>query len=295
MISVMIASMGRPHLVETLGSIQKARVPNGETLEIAIADDSRDNAVLNLVGAFQSALNIRVLPVGAGNVALARNACLDAAKGDFLIFVDDDETVEPGWLEGHLTAAADFNADAVFGPVFPIYPSGTPDWFIKANPLFGDWGWDNDGKAVPKGRTGNTLIRRTALSDLRFNPSFGRTGGEDDDFFLRFAARGHRMVVTNRARVHEMVPEARANSTYALGRSFRTGQLYAQLRLAGKSLPSRLIFAADAAAKALLFGAARVAALPFDRARSLRAGMRAHNNFGKLSGLTGKQDEASWQ
>ncbi len=295
MISVMIASMGRPHLVETLGSIEKARMPNGETLEIVIADDSRDNAVLNLVAPFQSALNIRVLPVGAGNVALARNACLDAAGGDWLIFVDDDETVEPGWLEGHLSAAADFNADAVFGPVFPVYPRGTPDWFIKANPLFGDWGWDDDGKTVPKGRTGNTLIRRSALADLRFNPAFGRTGGEDDDFFLRFAAKGHRMVVTNRARAHEMVPEARANSDYALGRAFRTGQLYAQMRLRVKALPQKLIFACDAAAKTMLFGTARLAFRPVDKVRSLRMGMRAHNNLGKLSGLTGKQDEATWQ
>lgn len=295
MISVMIASMGRPHLVETLASIQKARVPDGETVEIVIADDSRDNAVLNLVGAFQSALNICVLPVGAGNVSVARNACLEAAKGELLIFVDDDETVEHGWLEGHISAARDFNADAVFGPVFPIYPTGTPDWFVKANPLFGDWGWDDDGKAVSKGRIGNTLIRRSALGDLRFNPAFGRTGGEDDDFFLRFAARGHRMVVTNRARAHEMVPDARATSAYALGRATRTGQLYAQLRLAGKPLHTQLFFAAGAAAKTLVFGAARLALLPFDPARSLRLSMRAHSNLGKLSGLIGKQDEASWQ
>jgi succinoglycan biosynthesis protein ExoM len=295
MISVLIASMGRPHLTETLASIGRAHLPDGETLEIVIADDSPDGAVVGLIGSFQSALNITIVPVGAGNVSLARNACLEAARGDWLIFVDDDETVEPDWLVGHLSAAMDFNADAVFGPVFPIYPAGTPDWFIAANPLFGDWGWDNDGQSVPKGRTGNTLIRRAALKNLRFNPAFGRTGGEDDDFFLRFAAAGNNMVVTNRARAHEMVPEARANMTYALGRAFRTGQLYSQLRTRGKSLLHKLVFAGDAAAKAFICGLISLLSRPVDRARSLRMAMKARHNLGKISGLLRDQEDIAWQ
>lgn len=295
MISVLIASMGRPHLADTLASVAAAHVPEGEAVEVIVADDSKDGSAFSLVAQLKLALSITVLPVAAGNVAVARNACLEAARGEWLIFVDDDETVEPDWLVGHLSAARDFAADAVFGPVFPIYPAGTPDWFVSANPLFGDWGWSNDGQPIGKGRTGNTLIRRSALGDLRFDPAYGRSGGEDDDFFLRFAAAGHRMVVTNRARAREMVPAARATPVYALGRAARTGQLYAQLRLRGQGSLIATRFGLDALAKMLLMGLASAAVRPFDRARALRLDMRAHNNWGKLKGIRTATIGGAWQ
>lgn len=285
MISVLIASMGRPLLAKTLESLAAARVPQGEALEIVIADDSAEGLVAPLVSALGLALDIRVVPVGKGNVSHARNACLDAAQGDWLVFVDDDETVEPDWLEGHLSAARDFKADAVFGPVFPVYPEGTPDWFRKANPLFQDWRWHEDGRAHPHGRTGNTLIRRTALGNLRFDPAFGKSGGEDHDFFLRFAALGNRMVVTDRARAHEAVPPERANPAYALHRATRGGQIYAVAKLQGRGLAATLFFTLDAIVKAAFSLTASLLLRPFNRPRAFRWRMKAAVNLGKLKGL----------
>lgn len=295
MISVLIASMGRPHLADTLASVMLARVPDGQDVEIIVADDSPDGKAARLVATLDLVLRVIVLPVGAGNVALARNACLDAARGEWLIFVDDDETVEPEWMQGHLSAATDFEADAVFGPVFPIYPSGTPDWFVRANPLFGDWGWSDDGRVVGKGRTGNTLICRSALGSLRFDPAYGRSGGEDDDFFLRFFAAGHRMVVTDRARAHEMVPAERASVSYALSRAERTGQLYARLRVQGRGFWFALRFWLGALAKLAVLGLGSLALRPFDRAGALRLAMRAHGNRGQLKAIGSRGVVDAWK
>lgn len=294
MISVLIASMGRPFLLSTLESVADARIPEGETVEVVVADDSPDGAVARLVAGMNYGLPLRVLPLGAGNVSQARNACLDAANGDWLIFVDDDEMVEPGWLEGHLSAARDFAADAVFGPVFPRYPEGTPGWFVAADPLFQDWDWDDDGRLHPHGRTGNTLIRRAALQSLRFDPTFGKSGGEDHDFFLRFAAAGNRMVVTNRARAYEDIPPARATPAYALRRAIRGGQIYAETRLKDGRLITRLAFAADAAFKFAVGAGLWLALRPFDRPRSFRYGKRAATNMGKLRGVVGSRPMAAW-
>lgn len=294
MISILIASMGRPSLIDTLTSIAAARRPEGEAVELVIADDSADGAVLRLLAGRDVGLPLRVIPVGAGNVALARNACLDAAAGDLLIFVDDDETVEPDWIEGHLSAAGNFSADAVFGPVFPAYPEGTPAWFVAANPLFQDWDWQDDGKPTPRGRTGNTLIRRSALGQLRFDPAFGRTGGEDDDFFLRLAAGGARMVVTDRARVHERVPAERARAAYPLRRACRTGQLYAALRLKGRSRRFALLFTLDAAVKTVVGLGIGAPLFLFARAPGYRLMQRGINNLGKLRGVFGARPGAAW-
>jgi succinoglycan biosynthesis protein ExoM len=294
MISVLIASMGRPSLAETLASVGRARVPDGETVEVVVADDSPDGRGAALVAGLASSTAIRVVPVGAGNVAIARNACLDAARGDWLIFVDDDETVDADWLDGHLSAARDFSADAVFGPVHPRYPQGTPAWFVAADPLFQNWRWHEDGRRVAHGRTGNTLVRRAALGDLRFDPGFGRSGGEDHDFFLRFAAAGRRMVVTDRARAEETVPADRATPGYVLDRATRTGQLYGRLRLAGRGPGFRLGFALASLAK-LLGGLAGAALLrPFDIGRAFRLRMRAATNLGKLRGIVGAPQTSAW-
>jgi glycosyltransferase involved in cell wall biosynthesis len=297
MISVLIASLGRPSLAETLASVARARVPAGETVEVIVADDGGEGRVAAVVAALPASSNlpaIRVVPVGAGNVSLARNACLDAARGDWLIFVDDDETVDAGWLEGHLSAARDFDADAVFGPVHPRYPEGTPAWFVAADPLFQDWHWQEDGRRVPHGRTGNTLVRRAALGDLRFDPVFGRSGGEDHDFFLRFAAAGGRMVVTDRARADETVPAERATPGYVLERAVRTGQLYARMRLAGRGPLHRLGFGLGAAVKFL--GGLVVATVlrPVDPGRALRLRKRAATNLGKLRSLAGRPLMSAW-
>jgi len=294
MISVMIASMGRSFLLATLASVAAARRPDGETVEIIIADDSPDGAVTRLLAGRDFGLPLRIVPVGAGNVSLARNACLDAAAGDWLIFVDDDETVEPGWLEGHLSAAGDFAADAVFGPVFPVYPEGTPAWFVAANPLFQDWAWDDDGAVWPNGRTGNTLIRRSALGTLRFDPTFGRSGGEDHDFFQRFAAAGHKMVVTNRARAHEDIPDGRATPGFVLRRAVRTGQIYAVVTLKGRHRAAALLFAVDAAAKLTIGAGLWLLLRPVNRVRAFGYGRRAAINLGKLKGVAGSSLMTAW-
>ena len=294
MISVLIASMGRPFLLSTLESVASARVPAEENVEVIVADDSPDDAAARLIAGRDFGLLVRIVAVGAGNVSLARNACLDAAVGDWLIFVDDDETVEPDWLEGHLSAARDFTADAVFGPVFPSYPEGTPAWFVAADPLFQDWNWDDDGRPHPHGRTGNTLIRRAALGGLRFDPAFGRSGGEDHDFFLRFAAAGGRMVVTNRARAYEDIPATRATPAYALRRAVRGGQIYAETRLRGDGRVAKIAFAVDAAVKFTVGLGLWLVFRPFDRPLAFRFGKRAATNWGKLKGVVGSKPMAAW-
>nr|AIA87420.1 CAZy families GT2 protein [uncultured Syntrophobacter sp.] len=63
---------------------------------------------------------------GGTHIALARNAALAAAKGRFLLIIDDDEWPEPGWALALIDAQSRLNADAVFGPVLPRYEEGTP-------------------------------------------------------------------------------------------------------------------------------------------------------------------------
>jgi succinoglycan biosynthesis protein ExoM len=296
-VSVLIASMGRASLLTTLESIDKASVPPTESVEIVIADDSTDGSVATRLAGQHYRFPVHVVPVGARNVAIARSASLDAARGDWLLLVDDDEFVDPAWIVEHLRVAREFEADAVIAPVYPVYPDAAPDWFKKADPMFHDIGWSETGRRVSYGQSGNALIRASSLGrlGLRFDPEFGKTGGEDDDFFRRFAAAGAKLVVTDRAKVWESVPTDRATAGYVEERMSRTGRLYGRTMLRNATLGGRLRFAIDAAIKLGVAALASLALSPLDRARAFRMRMKVFSNVGKLSALTGVKATAAWK
>ena len=296
-ISILIASLGRPSLLATLASLNEAIVPDGHSAEIVIADDSTDGAVARRIAGHGGSLPIRIVPVGARNVAIARNASMDAARGEFLLLVDDDEYVDPAWMVQHLAVAAQFAADAVFGPVYPVYPASTPAWFRAANPLFHDIGWSETGRRIVFGQSGNTLVRASAVRrlGLRFDAAFGVTGGEDDDFFRRMAALGGKLVLTDRAKVWETVPPERAEAGYMLQRMSRTGRIHARAMLRGASVLRHATFAVDAGIKAAVAGLGALVLRPLDRALAFRMRMKFHSNLGKLSALAGARPLAAWK
>lgn len=282
--SVAIASIGRETLIDTLTSIAKVTRPDGVELDVLIADDSRDGAATKLVASHPvKGLDITCLSVASGNISTARNALLDAATGDWLIFVDDDEWVETDWLERLFACQADFQADVVIGPVHPEYPEDTPAWLRAANPLFMNWG--HRGKRIYTGRGGNTLVNMALIRalELRFDEAYGRTGGEDTIFFGQAAERGARIFVTDDAIAREHVPAERLTQSYILSRAVRSGQSYGQMRLARHPDPLwHIVFALAAFAKCIAAGLMAIALRLVDRPRSFRMRQKYSQNKGKL-------------
>lgn len=288
-ITIAIASCGRPTLARTLASLDAVNIPKGMTAEVVVADDDPGGAAARVVAATgPRRLPVRCLVVAARNVSAARNACLDAARGDLLAFIDDDEWAGPEWLERMLACKREFAADCVFGPVFPRYPDGTPGWLVRANPLYVEWG--RRGREVRTGRSGNALFDIAFARDhaLRFDGALGVTGGEDTAFFAAFHRAGGRLVVTDDAPLFEHVPAARLTPAYLRTRSLRSGQSYARIALAdGEGTLGRSLFALGALAKMTVAFAAAMLLRPMDRAAALRLRIKGWLNLGKLRDVAG--------
>jgi succinoglycan biosynthesis protein ExoM len=289
-ITIAIASGGRRTLIGCLRSLAAIEAPAGFAIDLVIADDSLDGRVPGLVDeARPLPFPVRVVASHANNVSVARNASLDAASGDLIALVDDDEWVEPDWLIRLLATMIDYQADCVVGPVYPVYPEGTPDWIVRANPLHVDWG--QRGRRVDTGRTSNTLFKRAiaVAHNLRFDPALGRTGGEDTSFFLAYGKAGAIMVVTDDALVREHAPLERVNVAYFRHRAQRQGQMYARIMVATSNWGTlrRLAFYGDAAAKAGVALGLCALLYPFDRARWLGLAIRGWRNVGKVRELLG--------
>lgn len=289
-VSVLIASMGRPSLAGTLRSVLAQDLPEGATLDIVVADDSGEGdarRIADAVSAERPGAPIRTVAAGGANIALARNATLEAARGDFVAFLDDDERADPDWLAGLLSTQRETGADAVFGPVRTVYAEGVPSWARRAGLYRKSFG--AHGAALDTGSTCNALVRRGAIGALRFDPALGRTGGEDTDLFGRLRRAGGRLVASARGAVEEDVPAERVSVRVLRRRAIRAGHSTARLLLGTAGEPGaataggRLAHAAASLAKSILAYALSAAAWPFRRDIAIRFALKAWLNRGKVA------------
>lgn len=164
-------------------------------------------------------------------VSSARNRALDLVPpdADCIASIDDDEVPVPGWLDELLHVCRQYAAPIVQGPVRPHFLSPPPRWLIRGR--FLELGPYQDGAALHYGYTGNSLIDAALVRDLRlrFDPRFDRTGGEDQHFFGRAIAAGHRIITAEKALVHEWIPASRTTLLYLLRRHFRMGTTLAAI------------------------------------------------------------------
>jgi succinoglycan biosynthesis protein ExoM len=144
------------------------------------------------------------------NIALARNRAVSSVDGEYVAFIDDDEFPAGDWLLCLYQACSDWNCDGVLGPVLPHFDQEPPEWIRRGG--FFDRPRHRTGFQLgwAECRTGNVLIRKTALNRVvgPFRREFG-TGGEDQDFFRRAIANGSCFIWCNEAIVYETVPPVR--------------------------------------------------------------------------------------
>jgi succinoglycan biosynthesis protein ExoM len=261
-LAVAVCTFRRDALDQTLESI--ARQDAGP-IRVIVADNDETSIAEPRIRALARRLGLgldyRHAP--ARNISIARNACLDAAGTDWLLFIDDDETAEPGWLAAMAREAARGDWEVVLGPVEAVYSEGAPEWmrrgaFHSTRPVV------RHGR-IDTGYSGNALIRLDFVRrhKLRFDPALGRSGGEDLDFFYRLRDAGGRIGFSEDARALEPVPDGRASLRWLLARTFRAGQSHGARLTCIKPRPlQRLLQAALAAGKVLACASAALLTLP---------------------------------
>jgi glycosyltransferase involved in cell wall biosynthesis len=118
-------------LRQTLAGIAAQQFPRDHFEVLVIDNNSRDHT-RSTVEAFAS---IRPAPryilETRQGLDHARNRAIAEARGDLILFGDDDILVQPDWLaqmSAPLLADHAGKIGAVGGEVIPIFPDGLPDW-----------------------------------------------------------------------------------------------------------------------------------------------------------------------
>lgn len=239
-------------LARMLDSLEVAADRAGPDVElgVVVVDDNPDGSAAGVVedSTRHFPLGLHYRHVGAGNIAVARNAGLEAAMAvaDWVAMVDDDQVVVPEWLSELVAVQRRTGADAVTAPVYPRFGDEAPAFLTEQR--FPDlWATPHrdDGSAVTDLQTANSMVRRSFLVDhpeVRFSPDLGRAGGEDMVFYRAALAAGLKANYSHHAVNWEYYEGERATWRYQLRRSLWHGNTMAVTELrAGRAGRARLV------------------------------------------------------
>lgn len=166
-------------------------------------------------------------------IAAARNCGLKELTDadEFVVFVDDDETVDASWMRELASTQNRFEADIVSGPVESRYPSNAPKWVVR--------GKYHQRTRRPTGlypryisKTNNVMVRVAflrLLEDPEFDNAFGLTGGSDTELFLRLRARRPVVAWCEEAVAREDVPWERLSFAWIRRRWIRNGNVIGRI------------------------------------------------------------------
>ena len=241
--SICVCTYRRPQqLAKLLDSLGALRIPEHLEAEVVVVDNDAAASARETVA---RACNTNTLLIQyeiepEKNISLARNRAVDRAQGEFILILDDDQSVGPDWLVTMVETAETYQADAVVGRVVPEFPAGTPAWLAGSRyygPLVGA-----TGSAPMTAHTGNSLIRAAALAAVPgpFEPRLGLSGGEDSKLFAQMRAHGAAIVSSWEGWATESVGPERATVGWLVRRARRTGGGWIMLRFESARRPSAM-------------------------------------------------------
>ncbi len=231
LISVCICTFRRKSVCETIESIARQNVGPEISFEVIVVDNDVEPTARPYVEATAARfddLDLTYVHAPARNISIARNACVDQARGEWIAFIDDDEIATEHWLQNHYDTATQNNLDLAFGPVVSIYPDHAPNWIRTIDLHSIRLG---DRRPIMTGHTSNAFFKRLhpAIESLRFSEDRGRSGGEDTQFFYQCFLGGAKIDETKQAVVYEPVAENRLSLDWLVKNKFRSGITYGKV------------------------------------------------------------------
>lgn len=219
-VSVCMPTYNRANsLKQCLDSLMALSYPN---LEIIVCDNNSTDDTKDVISSYP---NVRYICERTQGLSYAKNTLLDACSSDsdFVVFVDDDETVQTNWIESLLSGFSDETVAVVGGPYRNVYEHDVPDWIpdsiyprvfekktgIETSPAF---------LGIPGG---NGMCRLAIVREKKvyFDVRLGRMGskalsGEDNEFYQKVAEPEYNYAMVYHAWVYHYIPASRMTFSY---------------------------------------------------------------------------------
>lgn len=238
-------------LLRTLENLRHLRAPN-LSWEFLVVDNASHDATPQILADPNwrpQGAEVRVVREEKLGLSNARNRALAEARGEYIVFMDDDETPDPAWLTAFEAAMLAYEPDALGGRIEVFFEDGErPVWL--QDELLGFLGKLDHGEArwLTESDTpifgGNFAFRRSVFARIGyFDARLGRQGaanigGEDTEIYRRLLANECRVRWVPDAIIQHRIQTPKLRRSYFLDLHFRQGRMQGFLkRGSGSRMP----------------------------------------------------------
>lgn len=185
-ITICIPTYNREKFI--FSALQSALIQQDDFFDILVVDDGSTDNTANVVNSI-NALKISFIQKQHTNAPDTRNACIQQAKGDFILWLDSDDILEPGLLPRFRALLEAYpDVDICYGDIEPF---GDVHTFHQKTITYADYYHKNHellsgmlyGNKIPNA---GTFIRKTVFDTVGlYNTEFKRA--HDYEFWVRCA------------------------------------------------------------------------------------------------------------
>ena len=229
MITLIICTYNREKYIgPLLDSIAKNDYPTTD-YEIVLVDNNCTDNTHGICEQFAAAhpdITLRYVVETEQGLSAARNKGIKEAKGEIIIYVDDDALVDADYIRIYAEHFASHpETMAAGGPIEPLYETEEPKWmspYTKA--LLTAWmNYGDNVREYPNGRYpggGNAAYRKVVFDKVGlFNTELGRKGSallasEEKDIFDKMHALGMQVLYLPTPVLHHIIPQAKLEKDY---------------------------------------------------------------------------------
>ncbi|MGD9948950.1 MAG: glycosyltransferase family 2 protein [Desulfobulbus sp.] len=241
-LSIIISTFNRADILnETLEYFSHINLKNLD-YELLIIDNNSSDNTKNIIDRFRNIINVIYYVEKKQGKNFALNTGLQRAKGDIIIFSDDDITPHPQWLTEIINICNRWPEINIFGGrVVPVFPPGSNPKIT--NSYFSDFMFTKHDPMPHEGIYRDTYpvgpncwIRRKLIeSGEKFNVEMGpigkgRISGGEIEFFHRMSNKGEKIVYAPSVIVEHRVRNSQFEIKYLIKRSFAGGRGWVRIR-----------------------------------------------------------------
>ena len=227
-VSVAICTWNRSDLLfQTLQQLKQLSIPAEVDWELIIVDNASTDATAATIDQFYHDLPIRAIYQPIPGHSRSRNAAIEVAEGELILWTDNDVWVDSNWLAAYVAAAQANPAAAYFGgKIEPRFLSPQPRWLAetwsKCHPVYAARDLGEDTFRLSPGQFpfgANFAVRTMVQKQHRFNVNLGRSqagmlGDDEIEMMTRLNAAGHHGIWVPQAKVDHLIPDDRATPDY---------------------------------------------------------------------------------
>lgn len=242
-------------LTRTLADLLHLRDPEAPW-ELLIIDNASRDATPDILArqAWPTGWQVRVVQEERLGLSNARNRAIREARGQYLIFLDDDETADPDWLCAFERLIEAHSPDAFGGRIEVLFEGPRPAWLTDE--LLGFLGQLRHADTIipltersTSFYGGNFGFRRAVCDTVgAFDAMLGRkgtdnTGGEEVDFYQRLLGAGFKVWWTPEAAIHHRIQADKLDRRYFLDLHYRQGRMEGSRRRgSGSRVPPKYFY-----------------------------------------------------